>query len=139
MTRDRSAGRPVLVFDGDCGFCSTSARFARRWVDRRERYAIRPYQQHDLPALGLTVEQCRASSWFVSPDGRAHGGAGSIAAALRCGAVGWRPLGLLLAAPGIRKLAEYGYRWVSANRFRLPGGTAACRAPAAGHPGSGQQ
>jgi predicted DCC family thiol-disulfide oxidoreductase YuxK len=121
--------RPILVFDGDCGFCSSSARFARRVVDRRRRYASEPYQRLDLAALGLTVQQCTTSSWFVSPDGTLTGGAASIAAALRSGGLGWRPLGLLLGVPGVRSIATRVYRWVSNNRFRLPGGTPQCRVP----------
>ncbi|WP_029135650.1 thiol-disulfide oxidoreductase DCC family protein [Nakamurella lactea] len=125
---DTAAGRaPILVYDGDCGFCSTSARFARRWVDGRERYAIEPYQRLNPAAWGLTAQQCSTSSWFVTADGRRFGGAASIAAALRHSAIGWRPLGVLLAAPLVRNLAAIGYRSVSANRFRLPGGTPACR------------
>lgn len=123
------------MFDGDCGFCSTSSRFARRWVDRRGRYAIEPYQRLDIAALGLTVEQCTTSSWFVAADGTRFGGAGSIAAALRSGNPCWRPLGVVIALPGIRVAADRAYRWVSANRFRLPGGTPACRIPPGHQPG----
>ena len=46
--------RGLLIFDGDCGFCTTSARFATRWVDRRHRYDLEPWQQVDLARLGLT-------------------------------------------------------------------------------------
>lgn len=120
---------PILVFDGDCGFCSTCARFARRWVDRRGRYSITPYQHLDLESLGLTSRQCSEATWFVTPSGAQLAGALAVSAALRSGAPGWRPLGLLLAAPGVRVLAGLIYRWVAANRFRLPGGTPQCAAP----------
>lgn len=132
MTNRTAGAAPVLVFDGDCGFCSSSARLARRMVDRRGRYAVvEQYQLLDLPALGLTTDQCGTSSWFVTADGERFAGAASIAAALRFGAPGWRPLGLLLSAPGVRTVADVAYRWVAANRFRLPGGTPACRVNAA--------
>ncbi len=117
---------PLLIFDGDCSFCSSSARFARRWVDRRARFAIEPFQQLDLPALGLTVDDCEAAAWFVTGSGARHAGAQAISVALRSGAAGWPPIGRLLAAPGIRLLAAVVYRWVSANRYRLPGGTPHC-------------
>lgn len=121
------SGAPVLIFDGDCGFCSSSARFLRRVVDRRRRYAIEPFQRLDLPSLELTIQQCSSAAWFVRVDGQTDREAAAIAAALRYGAVGWRPIGLLLTVPGIRRLAAWGYRWVAANRFRFPGGTPACR------------
>lgn len=52
--------RGLLIFDGDCGFCTTSARFATRWVDRRDRYDIAPWQEVDLARFGLTEEIGRA-------------------------------------------------------------------------------
>ena len=49
---------PVLVYDGDCAFCSTSARFAARWLRRSPAdYAIEPWQRLDLVALGLTATE----------------------------------------------------------------------------------
>lgn len=116
----------VLIFDGNCGFCSSSARFTRHWVDRRRRFAIEPFQRLDLATFGLTVEQASQEAWFVTPSGIKYAGAQAISAALRAGAPLWRPVGWLLAAPGLRSLAELIYRWVSANRSRLPGGPPWC-------------
>ena len=48
-------GRPVLVFDGDCGFCTTSARVGQRWLGLAD---VEPWQMIDLDELGLTDEQC---------------------------------------------------------------------------------
>ena len=46
---------PVLVFDGDCAFCSTSARFVSERLRRSPAdYAVEPWQRLDLDALGLT-------------------------------------------------------------------------------------
>ncbi len=121
---------PVLVFDGDCGFCSTSARFLlRRVVTRSAPFAVLPWQRADLAALGLTEEQCRDAVQWVSAAGRAYAGAAAVAAALAAGRLPWRPAGWVLALPGIRSLAQGAYRWVAANRYRLPGGTPACRLP----------
>lgn len=131
----------VLLFDGDCGFCSTSALFTRRWIDRKRRFDIEPFQNFSsgqLAAWGLDEQRCGESLHFVAgPAGapaapprqqthRTHAGAAAVAATLRAGAPGWRPAGMLLAAPGISRLAEYAYRWVAAHRYRLPGGTPAC-------------
>lgn len=126
----RSASpRPVLVFDGDCGFCTTSARFVGRWVDRRHRYAVRPWQQLDLAAYGLTEASCTTEAQFVEADGTILGGHRAIAAALRRGAPGWRPLGVLVTAPVLRRFSARAYAWVAEHRNALPGGTPACAAP----------
>lgn len=119
--------RPVLVYDADCAFCTRSAEFARRWVDRRGRYAVQPWQSLDLRAVGLTPEQCEAAAQFVSDDGSVRSGHRAIAAALTHGAPPWRPLGWVLLAPGVSWLARRVYAWVADHRHELPGGTAACR------------
>lgn len=118
--------RGLLIFDGDCGFCTTSARFASRWVDRRRRYDVEPWQQVELSRFGLTEDDCVAAAQFVRPDGTVRAGHLAIAEALRFGAPPWRPLGLLLRLPGISHLAARVYAWVADHRYALPGGTAAC-------------
>lgn len=122
-----SQARLVLVFDGDCGFCTSSARFLVRWVVRRGSPRVVPWQLSDLDELGLTEDQCREAVQLVRPGGLVVSGHVAIAATLRAGHPVWRPLGTLLTAPGLSWLAARVYTWVSAHRYALPGGTPACR------------
>ena len=124
VARDRERG--LLIFDGDCGFCTTSARFVSRWVDRRDRYDVRPWQELDLAALGVTEADCIEAAQFVCRDGSVVAGHRAIAAGLTHGAPAWRPLGHLLTLPGVSQLAARVYTWVADHRYALPGGTAAC-------------
>jgi len=124
VARDRERG--LLIFDGDCGFCTTSARFVSRWVDRRDRYDVRPWQELDLAALGVTEADCIEAAQFVRRDGSVVAGHRAIAAGLTHGAPAWRPLGHLLTLPGVSQLAARVYTWVADHRYALPGGTAAC-------------
>src|SRR6476659_5550942 len=124
---DRERG--LLIFDGDCGFCTTSARFATRWVDRRHRYDVQPWQQVDLARHGLTEQDCIEAAQFVRPDGTVVAAHLAIAEALKHGAPLWRPLGHLVTLPGVRWVAGRVYTWVADHRYALPGGTPAC-APA---------
>jgi predicted DCC family thiol-disulfide oxidoreductase YuxK len=117
----------VLVFDGDCGFCTTSARFVARWVIRGRPTTVAPWQRLDVAALGLTPERCRAAVQWVGADAQVLSGHAAIAAALRAGHPAWRPLGTLLVAPGFSWVAGHLYSWVAAHRYALPGGTPACR------------
>lgn len=121
-------GLPLLVFDGDCGFCTTSARFGQR---RLHLDHVEPWQFLDLDQLGLTAEQCRAAVQWVGVDGTIVSAERAVIAALRHAGGAWRWLGVMLAVPGIRHLAAVAYRLVARFRYRLPGGTAACRIPSA--------
>lgn len=120
---------PLLVFDGDCAFCTT-------WVNRLEAVlpyfpTATPWQWLDLDSLGLTAADVAEYAWLVTPR---HQFAGHLAfsALLRLQpSVGWRFLGHLLATPPVSWVAAIGYRFIAANRHRLPGGTPACALPRA--------
>jgi predicted DCC family thiol-disulfide oxidoreductase YuxK len=118
---------PVLIFDGECGFCTMSARWLHRWVVRGGSTRLAPWQQLDLDDLGITEDQCRASVQWVGEDGQVASGHKAIAAILRDGHLVWRAIGALLVAPGFSWLARRLYSWVAAHRYVLPGGTPACR------------
>ena len=118
---------PVLVYDGDCAFCSSSARFVAERLRRSPAdYAVEPWQRLDLEALGLTAAQCDAAVRWVSADGIPDAGHVAIARALRASRWWVRPVGVLLLVPGVCAVAARAYAWVAANRHRLPGGTPAC-------------
>ena len=121
----------TLVYDADCGFCTRCADFART----RGGYTVAPWQELDLAALGLSEEQVAdAAYWLDGPT--ASSGARAIAAALRGfrpgpRLLGYRLLGRLIDLPPVRPVAALGYGLVARHRYRLPGGTAACRVPPA--------
>jgi predicted DCC family thiol-disulfide oxidoreductase YuxK len=118
---------PTLVFDGDCAFCSRSAEVARRVLPAD--CAIVPWQWADLGALGVTAERARSEVLWIEPDGRVSGGARAVARGLRAAGLPWSLLGVALSLPPVSWVAPAVYRLVAANRYRLPGGTAACRLP----------
>ncbi|WP_433083118.1 thiol-disulfide oxidoreductase DCC family protein [Dactylosporangium sp. CA-052675] len=118
--------RPVFVFDGDCAFCSSCARF----IERRIRPAadVLAWQFADLAELGVTEEQVSSAVCYVAP-GRVSAGPVAIADLLRRAGLGWRAAGAVLGLRPITALAWPVYRWVARNRHRMPGGTAACALP----------
>jgi predicted DCC family thiol-disulfide oxidoreductase YuxK len=120
-------GLPILIFDGDCAFCTSSVRFLARWVVRSGAIQVAPWQSTDLDAVGLTVDQCAAALQWVAKSGQVFSGHAAIGAVLRAGHPVWRPVGVLLMAPGFSWLAARLYSWVAAHRYHLPGGTPACR------------
>lgn len=123
-TPSLNSGRPILIFDGDCAFCTTTAKLAKRWL-RLER--VEAWQLVDLEPYGLTPQECSDALQWVDTDGDVTSAERAVAAALKHAGTGWSILGNTLSLPGIRSLSGYGYRWVTRNRDRLPGGTPACR------------
>jgi predicted DCC family thiol-disulfide oxidoreductase YuxK len=123
----------VFLYDGDCAFCSSCARWLQRWVP--SPVPLRPWQFVDVGALGLTPAECDTAVQWVDGPRRAAGPA-AIAALLRTSGLGWRVVGRLLGTRVGLALAWPPYRWVARNRDRMPGGTAACALPAAQRPGA---
>jgi predicted DCC family thiol-disulfide oxidoreductase YuxK len=116
---------PILVFDGDCGFCTSSAQ----WVEEHARTPIRvvPWQRLDLEMYGLTSAETSAAAWWIDAHGRKFRGHLAVGHALLMCGRGWRLLGRLFVAPPFSWLASVVYRVVTRYRYRLPGGTPACR------------
>lgn len=113
----------VLVFDGDCGFCTWSAARIERWSSGA--LDVVPWQQADLTSLRLTEAQCATAVQFVDAQGVTSGGAAVARALQRCRQP-WRTWGRVLAQPWLAPVVERCYVVVAANRHRLPGATAAC-------------
>ncbi|MEW2256843.1 DUF393 domain-containing protein [Streptomyces sp. NPDC047869] len=125
--------RPVLVYDGDCGFCTASVTLARRWIGPRCDITAR--QWADLEALGVTQERAEYEALWVTPDGTVYGGARAVAKLLSSARGGWPVVGAVLQLAPARRLAHGVYRAIAHNRHRLPGSTPACSLPAGRGPG----
>ena len=122
------AGRALLIFDGDCAFCTSAANWVvARWAQPAQAIAWQRLGADGLAELGLTVEQVQQAVWWVDEAGhrfRAHRAVGRSLAACQGW---WRVAGRLLLIPPVSWMAAGGYRLLSRYRHRLPGGTPACR------------
>lgn len=116
--------RPLMIFDGDCGICTSSVTVIKRWI--RPRIDIEPWQRTDLAAYGLTEAECTSAVQFVRPDRSVLAGSRAVMAMLRCAPQPWPVLGAVGDLPGVAQVADRVYRWIAANRSRLPGSTPAC-------------
>jgi predicted DCC family thiol-disulfide oxidoreductase YuxK len=124
-----NASDPVLVFDGDCGFCTTTAN----WIKKNSRVAleIAPYQWTDLEQYGLTAEDAAAKVQLVVGD-KVFAGHNCMAKLLLIQPnVFVKLVGAVMVMPGIEPISARLYTWIAANRQKLPGGTPACKLPRA--------
>lgn len=125
VARHGVGSRPVLVYDGDCGFCTTCVRALERIGPDTEIVA---WQLTDLAELGMTEEQAADAVQLVQIDDTVRSGHEAVAAVLGTAGGIWRIVGRALLLPGISWVAARAYRLIAANRYRLPGGTPACAA-----------
>lgn len=101
--------KPLLIYDGDCGFCK---RWVRRWWARTgERVDYAPYQQPDvLERHGVPPTAARRSVQLVLPDGHRYEGAEAV-------------FRLLMLAPGRHVFARLGrlpvLRWIAERLYRF--------------------
>jgi len=118
---------PILIFDGDCGFCTTAASFVER--KSKARIIARPWQTTDLRPYKLTAAQASERVWLIL-DGKRYAGHECFCMLLR---IQRKPvltfLGWLFMTPALAWLGAIGYRLVARYRHRLPGGTPACEMP----------
>ena len=118
----------LLIFDGDCGFCTRSAAWiAGSWRRGARSIAWQHLGTARLAELGLTADDCREAAWWVEPDGTRLKGHRAIGKALTYGS-GWKTLaGRVVLSSVLAPIAAAAYTLIARYRYRLPGGSAACR------------
>jgi predicted DCC family thiol-disulfide oxidoreductase YuxK len=118
----------MLIYDGDCGFCTESAR----WLEARLPLGYPVVAWQELPSLetlGLTEHDVQTAAWWIDVSGRPHRGHRAIARALVACKGAWSIAGWLLLIPPVSWLAAGVYALVARYRHRLPG-EASCKVPA---------
>jgi len=120
--------RGVLIFDGDCGFCSTCVRIAQRILPADVKAV--PWQRvPDLGAYGLTPDEAAASVQWVDSSGGLASGHEAVAHLLMAAGGVWAVAGRSLLLPVVGNAAAIVYEFVARHRHQLPGGTPACQLP----------
>ncbi len=115
-----------LLFDGDCPLCSREVRGLERLDRGRRRIAFEDIAAADFdPGIyGLDAETVMDRIHGVLPDGSVLEGVEVFRRAYRAVGLGW----LLVPTrwPGLRLLADAGYRVFARNRRRWTGRAHAC-------------
>ncbi|MGH9398090.1 MAG: lipase maturation factor family protein [Terriglobia bacterium] len=106
--------KPLLVFDGDCGFCRFFVEYWRRLTGDAVVYG--PFQEEADNFPGIPREQIQRAVQFIEPSGRISSAAEAVfrLVALVPG-YAWL-LWLYTKVPGFAPLSEMAYRFVAGHR-----------------------
>jgi predicted DCC family thiol-disulfide oxidoreductase YuxK len=124
----------MLVYDGDCGFCSkcaraVEARFAPTDPGSDVAVSVVPWQWLELDRYGLTERETTTAAYWVDEQGHLYRGHLAVAQVLMRGRGAGRVIGMLIARPPLSWLAAGAY-WLTARyRHKLPGATPTCKRP----------
>ena len=115
---DRTVAKPLVIIDGDCGFCRRTAERMREITGDRADYAPSQEVGGDFPSI-LPEEFAREFK-LVEPDGHITGGAEAACRLLFVGGKNpWSgfPLWAYRKIPGARRVVDVGYRFVAEHRM----------------------
>ena len=124
MATNRAIKSHVLIYDGDCAFCTLWVNRLREWLP--EFPLATPSQSISLDDYGLTPDDVEKFAWYIT-DSHHYAGHLATSALLRAQPlVGLRFLGWLLATWPVSWIAAGVYSLIARFRHKLPGGTPAC-------------
>lgn len=111
--------RPVLLWDGDCGFCQ---RWVRRLESRDAGDRIETLKATDRAKypelLGITDHALNHAMHLALPDGRVLAGGRAVPEILRL-LPRWRWVAWVFGIPGVAWATDRVYGWVAARRHKL--------------------
>ena len=114
---DRHVERPLLIFDGDCGFCRRTVERIKEITGDRADYASSQEAGADFPSI-LPEEFAREVK-LVETDGQVYGAAEAVLRLIfDAGKSPWSgaPLWAYRTVPGVRRASESGYHFVATHR-----------------------
>jgi len=106
--------RPLLIYDGDCGFCKYWMRYWHKLTGDRVAYA--PYQEVAAHYPDIPVAAFQKAVQYIAPDGqRASAAKASFLTLSHAESKGiW--LTLYRKLPGFAAIAEMAYAFIAAHR-----------------------
>jgi predicted DCC family thiol-disulfide oxidoreductase YuxK len=115
MTENNKLSKPMLLYDGDCGFCK---KWIGRWQEKNgDAVDFEPYQEKLQSFPQLNKESCEKAVQLVMPDGSITSGAHAVFKALSLSDESAYFLCRIYEEfPLFAKISERAYRWVSEHR-----------------------
>lgn len=109
--------KAILLYDGECGFCSYWAKRWHKLTEGRVQYVS--YQMHAQHFPRVSMEAARKAVHLITPDGHTYYAAEAVFRALALGGKRRYLLWLYKNFPFFALVSERVYRLVSRHRHRF--------------------
>jgi predicted DCC family thiol-disulfide oxidoreductase YuxK len=117
--------RGVVLYDGQCGFCSRWVRFWASTLERRGFTIASLDEPWVTQKIKMSREELLSDIRLLTHDGQLISGANVYLFVTRKIWWAW-PFYALFSLPGFNRLIHFGYRWFARNRYHI---SHACRLP----------
>ncbi len=117
QTADTARRQPILIYDGDCGFCVYWARYWQSLTGDRVTYA--PYQQVAAQYPQIPLAAFQRAVQYIAPDGKIASGAEAVFLTLSHASGKGLWLTLYRHLPGFAAITELMYLLVASRRSAL--------------------
>ncbi|MGC1676781.1 MAG: DCC1-like thiol-disulfide oxidoreductase family protein, partial [Candidatus Binataceae bacterium] len=117
QTTDAVRRAPLLIYDGDCGFCIFWVRYWQKLTGHQVRYA--PYQEVAAQYPEIPVAAFQRAVQYIAPDGKVASGAEACFLTLTHASGKGFWLMLYRHLPGFAAITEGAYALVASNRGSL--------------------
>jgi predicted DCC family thiol-disulfide oxidoreductase YuxK len=111
---ESAAARPLLIYDGECGFCGYWARYWQALTGERVDY--RPYQEVAARFPEILPAEFQRAVQYIAPDGRRASAAKASFLTLSHARGQGFWLALYRNLPGFAAVSELAYAFVAAHR-----------------------
>jgi len=110
--------KPLLVFDGECGFCR---RLAIKWHEKTgEQIDFTPYSEIGDNHQQISIEEFKKEIKLIYPEGRIYGGAAAVFRVIEHSGSPLRTLSRLYNYTRVfDPIWDWVYRFVARNREKL--------------------
>ena len=108
---------PVMLYDGDCGFCMRWIRWWERLTYGKVSY--RSYQEAGREYPQVTDEKCKESVQLIMPGGRVFSGAHAVFKTLELSGKYKFFHFFYDHLPLFGRISEWAYQWVAHHRMLL--------------------
>ncbi|XZE19627.1 thiol-disulfide oxidoreductase DCC family protein [Pirellulaceae bacterium SH449] len=121
MSAPVTAKRIVVLYDGQCKFCTQGVKNLQR-MDGKDRLQLVSLHDPSVAELypDLSFDQLMEQMWVVSYEGKKYGGADAVRYLSRHLPMLW-PLAPMLHFPGSMPLWRFLYRQIAKRRYKIAG------------------